>query len=355
LANLFSSFSQRSVVFRNRIGVSPMCQYSAQNGFANDWHLVHLGGRAVGGAGMVMAEATAVCPEGRITPQCLGIWQDGHVDMLKKIAGFLEAQGAVPAIQLAHAGRKASCCRPWDGAKPIPADDAQGWQTIAPSAVAYRDTDPLPMAMGEFEIEKLVNDFVRAAERAWKAGFKLIEIHAAHGYLLNQFLSPLSNFRTDAYGGSFENRIRLLCSIVKAVRSVWPQTLPLWVRISATDWVEGGWTIEESVQLAIHLKNLGVDLIDCSSGGNSPLQQIPVGPGYQVPFAERIRTEAGIATAAVGLLTSAKQCDDIIRNGHADMVLLAREFLRNPYFPIQASKELGTNHSWPVQYLRAKD
>lgn len=353
-AHLFSALTQRSITFRNRLGVSPMCQYSAKEGMATDWHLVHLGSRAVGGAGMVMAEATAVSPEGRITPQCLGIWMDTHVPVLRKIAGFVEKQGAVPGIQLAHAGRKASCLRPWEGGKPIPADKTGAWQTIAPSAVGYRDTDPIPKALEEPEIEKLVNDFVRAAERALNAGFKLIEIHAAHGYLLHQFLSPLSNFRTDAYGGSFKNRIRLLCSVVREVRKVWPSDLPLWVRISATDWVEGGWTLEESVQLSILLKNLGVDLIDCSSGGNSPLQQIPVGPGYQVPFAEKIKREGGISTAAVGMITTPQQCEEIISCGYADMVLMAREFLRDPNFPLHAAKELGIDVTWPFQYTRAK-
>ena len=353
MSALFSPFTQRSVTFRNRIGVSPMCQYSAMDGLANDWHLVHLGSRAVGGAGMVMVEATAVSPEGRITPGCLGLWNDEQTEPLKRIAAFLQQQGAVPAIQLAHAGRKASCQRPWEGGKPL-APEEGAWQTIAPSARGYRESDPQPLAMGEFEMEKLVNDFVRAAERSLKAGFQLIEIHAAHGYLLHQFLSPLSNMRTDAYGGSFENRIRMLCTVVRAVRVVWPKHLPLWVRISCTDWVEGGWTIEDSMQLASILKPLGVDLIDCSSGGNSPLQKIPVAPGYQVPFAERIRQQTDMNTAAVGLITTGRQCEEIIARGQADMVLLAREMLRNPYFPWQAARELGVEIEWPEQYVRGR-
>jgi 2,4-dienoyl-CoA reductase-like NADH-dependent reductase (Old Yellow Enzyme family) len=354
MSALFSSYTQRSVTYRNRIGVSPMCQYSATDGMANDWHFAHLGSRAAGGAGLVMAEATAISPEGRITPYCLGLWNDGQTESLKRVAAFITSQGAVPGIQLAHAGRKASCRVPWEGGKPIAPNEPDGWQTLAPSAAGYRESDPQPAAMGEFDIEKLVHDFVRAAERALKAGFKMIEIHAAHGYLLNQFMSPLSNMRTDAYGGNFENRIRMLCTITRAVRVVWPDKFPLWVRISATDWVEGGWTLDDSINLATILTPLGVDMLDCSSGGNSPLQQIPVGPCYQVPFAERIRKETGMSTAAVGIITTSKQCEEIIVRGQADMVLLAREMLRNPYFPLQAAKELGVDIAWPLQYLRAK-
>jgi len=350
----FSPYSQRSVTFRNRIGVSPMCQYSAADGMANDWHLVHLGARAAAGAGLVMVEATGVSPEARITPGCLGLWKAEQIAPLQRITAFLVSQGAVPGIQLAHAGRKASCTKPWEGGKPMDSNDNNSWQTYAPSAIGYRDTDPMPFAMGEYELEKLVNDFVRAAERALQAGFKIIEIHAAHGYLLHQFLSPLSNLRTDAYGGSFENRIRLLCTVVRAVRVVWPKDFPLWVRLSCTDWVEGGWTIEESIQLASILAPLGVDLIDCSSGGSSPLQKIPVGACYQVPFAERVRKETGIPTAAVGLITTAAECESIVSNGQADIVLLAREFLRNPSFPQLAAKELGVDMEWPLQYVIAK-
>lgn len=354
MSALFSPFTQRSITYRNRIGVSPMCQYSAIDGMANDWHFVHLGSRATGGAGLVMAEATAVSPEGRITPGCLGLWNNAHAEPLARIAHFITSQGAVPGIQLAHAGRKASCLVPWQGGLPIAPAEPDGWQTFAPSAIGYRDSDPQPEAMTLAQIEQLKADFKAAALRSLHAGFKLIEIHAAHGYLINEFLSPLSNFRDDAYGGSFENRIRLLCETVQEVRSVWPEDLPLWIRISATDWVEGGWTIEDSIQLAAILKPLGVDMLDCSSGGNSPLQKIPVGPGYQVLFAERIRKETGLATAAVGMITTPKQSEDIIARGHADMVLLAREFLRNPYFPLQAAKELGADMDWPAQYLRAK-
>jgi 2,4-dienoyl-CoA reductase-like NADH-dependent reductase (Old Yellow Enzyme family) len=354
MSALFSPYSQRSVTYRNRIGVSPMCQYSATKGMANDWHLVHLASRATGGAGLVMAEATAVSPEGRITPGCLGLWNDAQAEQLARIAHFIASQGAVPGIQLAHAGRKASCQVPLQGGMPMAPNAPDGWQTLAASAVGYRDTDPQPEAMTIAQIEQLKADFRTAANRALLAGFKMIEIHAAHGYLVNQFLSPLSNFRKDAYGGSFENRIRLLSETAEAVRQVWPDNLPLWVRISATDWVAGGWTIEDSIRLAEILKPLGVDLMDCSSGGNSPLQQIPVGPCYQVPFADRIRKETGMATAAVGMITTAKQSEDIIARGQADMVLLAREFLRNPYFPLQAAKELGVDINWPSQYLRAK-
>jgi 2,4-dienoyl-CoA reductase-like NADH-dependent reductase (Old Yellow Enzyme family) len=354
MAVLFSPFNQRSVTFRNRIGVSPMCQYSAIDGLANDWHLVHLGSRAAGGAGLVMAEATAVSPEGRITPNCLGLWNDAQIEPLKRIAAFIAQQGAVPGIQLAHAGRKASCHRPRDGGHPIVPGQPQGWQTIAPSAVGYRNTDPVPAAMKAEDITLLIEHFVLAANRAFEAGFKMIEIHAAHGYLLNQFLSPLSNFRADAYGGSFENRIRLLFEVVQAVRHVWPEELPLWVRISCTEWVEGGWSLEESIQLASILMQLGVDLIDCSSGGNSPLQKIPVGPCYQVPFAEKIKKQAGVFTAAVGLITQASECEAIISMDKADMVLLAREFLRNPYFPLQAAGALKVDIEWPQQYIRAQ-
>lgn len=354
MSALFSPYTQRSITYRNRIGVSPMCQYSATDGMASNWHLVHLGARAVAGAGLVIVEATAVSPEARITHGCLGIWKDEQIATLKSITAFLTSQGTVPGIQLAHAGRKASCNRPWEGGKPMATNDSNSWQTFAPSAIGYRYTDPVPFAVGEYELEKLINDFVRAAERALKAGFKLIEIHGAHGYLLHQFLSPLSNMRTDAYGGSFENRIRMLCTVVRAVRVVWPKDLPLWVRLSCSDWVEGGWTIEESIQLASILAPLGVDLIDCSSGGNSPSQKIPVGACYQVPFAERIRKETGMPTAAVGLITTAAECESIISSGQADVVLLAREFLRNPVFPQTAAKELGVDLDWPVQYVRAK-
>jgi 2,4-dienoyl-CoA reductase-like NADH-dependent reductase (Old Yellow Enzyme family) len=330
-----------------------MCQYSAIDGLANDWHLVHLGSRATGGAGLVMAEATAVVPEGRITPHCLGLWSDAQAEPLKRITSFIKAQGAVAGIQLAHAGRKASCHRPWDGAEPIPSNLAGGWQTVAPSAIPYRPEHPVPEAMSPADIAQLTDAFEAATRRTLQAGFEMIEIHAAHGYLLNQFLSPLSNHRTDEYGGSFENRIRLLLQVVERVRAAWPDELPLWVRLSVTEWVDGGWTLEDSILLASRLKALGVDLVDCSSGGNSPLQKIPLGPCYQAHLAQAIRQQAGIATGAVGLITSATEAEQILQQGQADVVLLARQLLRDPYFPLHAAKELGADISWPNQYLRA--
>jgi 2,4-dienoyl-CoA reductase-like NADH-dependent reductase (Old Yellow Enzyme family) len=331
-----------------------MCQYSAIDGLANDWHLVHLGSRATGGAGLVLAEATAVLTEGRITNGCLGLWSDEQIAPLKRITRFIKTQGAAAGIQLAHAGRKASCHLPWHGAQPIAPTEATGWQTMAPSAVPYRHTDPIPKAMTVSDIEHLTNAFESAAIRALEAGFDTIEIHAAHGYLLNQFLSPLSNLRTDDYGGSFENRIRLLCRVAERVRSVWPTHLPLWVRISATEWANGGWTLDDSIALAVVLKELGVDLIDCSSGGNAHHQRIDVEQGYQVPFASAIRRQAQLATGAVGLITTAEQANEIIAEGHADVVLLARQLLRDPYFPLHAARQLAAEITWPNQYLRAK-
>lgn len=353
MSHLFTPLSIKSITFKNRVVVSPMCQYSSQDGFANDWHLVHLGSRAVGGAGHVLVEATAVCPEGRITPQDLGIWKDEHIAELQRITTFLETQGAVPGIQLAHAGRKASTTPPWTGGKRV-APDEEGWQTVAPSAVAFNEADPAPTALDLAGIEKVKNDFKAAAARALKAGFKILEIHAAHGYLLHQFYSPLSNLRTDDYGGSFENRIRLLLEVLETVQEVWPQDLPLWVRISATDWTEGGWTIDDSVALAKTLKTKGVDLLDCSTGGNVRAK-IPAEPLYQVPFAEKIKKEAGILTGAVGLITTPQEAETILSSGQADVVLLAREFLRDPYFPLHAAKELSAEVDWPVQYERAKN
>lgn len=349
---LFEPFTIRGITFRNRIAVSPMCQYSSIDGFANDWHLVHLGSRAVGGAGLVIMEATAVAPEGRITPDDMGLWKDEHIDFLQRITSFIHTHGAVPGIQLAHAGRKSSHASPWKGGKPLQDDTA--WQTLAPSNLKYKETDPASKPMSIAEIQQLVKDFGSAAKRAVDAGFKVIEIHAAHGYLINEFLSPLSNDRTDEYGGSFEKRIRVLTEICDAVRSVIPAAMPLFVRISATDWVEGGWTIEDSIQLTNILKQHGVDLIDTSSGGNSPLQKIPVGPLYQVPFAEQIKKETGILTGAVGLITTATEANSIIAESKADIVLLARELLRDPYFPLHAAKELGHDINWPDQYTRAK-
>lgn len=350
---LFSPLTIRHVTTRNRIAVSPMCMYSAEDGFVNNWHLVHLGSRAVGGAGLVIQEATAVSPEGRISAADAGIWKDEHIGKLQEITAFIHEQGAVAGIQLAHAGRKASCLPPWKSGKQVPRV-AGGWQTVAPSPIAFREGTEAPVALDAAGIQQVIHYFTAASARALKAGYKLIEIHAAHGYLLHQFLSPLSNQRTDNYGGSFENRTRLLLEIVKAVQSVWPADYPLFVRISATDWAEGGWDIEQSVQLAALLKQQGVDLVDCSSGGLVPHVKIPVEPGYQVPFAERIKKEAGVLTGAVGLITKAVQAEQIIANAQADIVLLARELLRDPYFPLHAAHELGADITWHPQYERAK-
>lgn len=352
MPHLFDPLTQRGVTVRNRIVVSPMCQYSSTDGYANDWHLVHLSSRAVGGAGLVFTEAAAVEPRGRISPQDLGIWQDGHIEPLAKIVALIHRSGAIAGIQLAHAGRKASTATPWEGGKAL-SDAAGGWRPIvAPSAIAFNPDSPVPDALSGEEIYQLTEAFVQAARRSVDAGFKVIEIHAAHGYLLHEFLSPLSNQRDDAYGGSFENRIRLLCDVVQAVRHVLPDSLPLWVRISATDWAENGWDIEQSVALSGKLKALGVELIDCSSGGLVPRVKIPTGAGYQTPFADRIRREIGIATGAVGMITSPAQADHIIRTGQADVVLLAREMLRNPYWSLKAAKELGHEKLYPVQYER---
>jgi 2,4-dienoyl-CoA reductase-like NADH-dependent reductase (Old Yellow Enzyme family) len=347
---LFTPFVQRSLTLRNRIAVSPMCQYSASDGMPDDWHLVHLGSRAVGGAALVIAEATGVSAEGRISAQDVGLWNDAQRDAWRPIARFIEAQGAVAGVQLAHAGRKASSKRPWDGGGAL---EEGGWTTVAPSAIPFDAGWHTPVALDEAGLRKVVEDFRAAAQRALDAGFRLVEIHAAHGYLLHQFLSPLSNRREDAYGGSFENRARLLREVVAAVREVWPAELPLWVRLSATDWHEGGWDVEQSVRLARELPALGVDLIDVSSGGLVPHVKIPVGPGYQVPFAARIRREAGIATAAVGLITEPEQAERIVAQGDADMVLIARESLRDPYFPRRAAEALGAKIDAPAQYRRA--
>ena len=350
---LFEPITIRSVTARNRIVVSPMCQYSATDGFVNDWHIVHLGSRAIGGAGIVFTEATAVSPEGRISPGDLGIWNDRQLPGLQQLTGVIKQHGAVAGIQLAHAGRKASHSSPWQGNVQLTGANG-GWQTLAPSAVAFREDQLPPVAMTGAQIRQVIADFSRAAQRAYQAGFQVIEIHAAHGYLLNEFLSPLSNFRDDEYGGSFENRIKMLLETVQEVRRVIPEDMPLFVRISATEWTPGGWDEADSVKLANCLKPLGVDLIDCSSGGNSSSQQIPAAALYQVPFAESIRKKAAIATGAVGLITEAREAEDILKNGQADLVFLGRQLLRDPYFPLRAAKELGAGITWPVQYERAQ-
>lgn len=350
---LFSELTLRDLTFRNRIVVSPMCEYSSTDGFANDWHLVHLGSRAVGGAGIVFTEATAISPEGRISPQDLGIWKDDHIEMLARITHFVREQGAAPGIQLAHAGRKGSTRRPWESpAGELPISEG-GWVTVAPSAIPFAPNYPNPHGLDEQGIRKVVDDFVAAAKRALAAGFRIVEIHAAHGYLIHEFFSPLSNQRSDAYGGSFENRTRILRDVIAAVRRVWPEKYPLFVRISASDWVEGGWNIDQSVELAKQIGALGVDLVDCSSGGISATAQIPLAPGYQVPFAGAVRKRAGILTGAVGLITSAEQAEAILAEGKADVIDLARQFLRDPYFPVHAAAHTGEMASWPVQYLRA--
>jgi 2,4-dienoyl-CoA reductase-like NADH-dependent reductase (Old Yellow Enzyme family) len=350
---LFDELQIRDVRLANRIAVSPMCQYSSENGLATDWHLVHLGSRAVGGAALVIAEATAVLPEARISPQDSGIWSDAHIEPFARITRFIHSQGGVAGIQIAHAGRKASTARPWDGAGKI-GEDEGGWSDIvAPSAIAFAPNYPMPAAVTSDRISAIVDAFGKAAQRALDAGFRLLEIHSAHGYFLHEFLSPLSNRRSDQYGGSFENRTRIVREVVGRVRRFWPERLPLFIRISSTDWVEGGWDIEQAVELARNLRPLGVDLVDCSSGGNVADAKIPMAPGYQVPFAERIRREAGILTGAVGMIAEARQADEVIRNGQADIVLLAREMLRDPYWPLHAAAQLGKSISWPAQYLRA--
>ena len=352
MANLFDQLQIRGVTLPNRIVVSPMCQYSSVDGLADDWHFVHLASRAVGGAGVVFTEAAAVVPEGRITPQDLGIWSEAHIPTLSRIAHFVRGQGSIPAMQIAHAGRKASTSRPWEGGVGI-STESGGWTPVAPSAVKFSETYPEPRELSIEEIHCLAGSFVAAAERALAAGFRILEIHSAHGYLLHEFLSPLSNLRTDIYGGSFDNRTRFLRETVAAVRKKWPADLPLFVRISSTDWVDGGWDIDQSVELARALKPLEVDLVDCSSGGNVATAKIPLGPGYQAPFAERIRRETGIMTGAVGLITSPVQAEHVIHSGQADLVFLAREMLRDPYWPLRAARELGVATPYPVQYARS--
>lgn len=350
---LFEPLQIRGITLKNRIVVSPMCQYSSRDGFANDWHLVHLGSRALGGAALIFTEATAVNPEGRISPDDLGIWKNEHIEFLKRITNFISSQGSIPGIQLAHAGRKASHTSPWKGNKPVQIKEG-GWETVAPSAIAYKAGDLVPKELNESEINQLIRDFGAATERAVEAGFQVIEIHAAHGYLINEFLSPLTNKREDRYGGSFENRIRLLLEIINVIRKIVDDSFPLFVRISASDWVAGGWTIDDSVSLAKVLKDEGVDLIDCSSGGVSPEQKISLGPLYQVNFAEKVKKEAGILTGAVGLITSAAEGESILKNEQADLIIMARQLLREPYFSLHAAKELDTDIPWPVQYERAK-
>jgi 2,4-dienoyl-CoA reductase-like NADH-dependent reductase (Old Yellow Enzyme family) len=355
MSHLFEPFTVKSITLRNRIGVSPMCMYSSEDGVASDWHLVHLGARATGGAGLVIAEATAVSPEGRISPGDAGIWADKHVEPITRINRFLKAHGAVPGIQLAHAGRKASAARPWEGGGHL-ADNAGGWPVVGPSALAWgEDLTKVPRELSVADIAQVQANFVAAAKRARATGVEWLELHFAHGYLAHQFLSPLSNRRTDRYGGSFENRTRFVVETTRVVRAVWPESLPFTARLSCTDWVEGGWRPDESVELARKLKAEGVDLIDCSSGGSTGAAKVPVGAGYQVAFADRIRREAGIATAAVGMITDPAQADQIVRNGQADLVLLAREFLRDPNWPLHAARALHVKTPLPVppQYARA--
>ncbi len=353
ISKLFSPIKMRSLLLRNRIAVPPMCQYSAVDGFASDWHLVHYGNRAVGGAALIIQEATAVCPEGRITPADLGLYEAGQVEKLKQITTFIRQQGCIAAIQLAHAGRKASCSVPWEGGKQLN-EQSGGWKTMAPSAIPFSEEERAPLAIEEDGIQSIIRHFRSAAERALQAGFQVVEIHAAHGYLIHQFLSPLSNKREDRFGGSFENRVRLLLEIVQAVREVWPADLPLFVRISATDWAERGWNPDEAVKLSVLLKQLDVDLIDVSSGGLVPNVRIPLGPGYQVPFAARIRSEAKILTSAVGVITEANQAEAILEREEADLILFGRAFLREPYLPLQAAAVLEEEIPWPLQYVRAK-
>jgi 2,4-dienoyl-CoA reductase-like NADH-dependent reductase (Old Yellow Enzyme family) len=354
--SLFTPLTLRELTFKNRIAVSPMCQYSSVDGFANDWHLVHLGSRAVGGAGLVLMEATAVAPEGRISPDDMGLWKDEHIEFLSRITNFIHAQGSIAGIQIGHAGRKASTSAPWKGHGALRPEQG-GWEKVlAPSALAFSETYLTPHAMTLDEIASLQTAFEKAARRALQAGFKALEIHAAHGYLLHEFLSPLSNQRNDQYGGSLENRCRLLLEIAQALRAIWPANLPLFVRISASDWAEGGWDLPQSIQLCQRLRELGVDLIDCSSGGLVSYAKIPLSPGYQVPFAEGIKRGAQIPTGAVGLITDPKQANAIIEEGQADLVLLARELLREPYWPLKAALALGVDEKapWPSQYERGK-
>jgi 2,4-dienoyl-CoA reductase-like NADH-dependent reductase (Old Yellow Enzyme family) len=353
MSHLFSPLRLRELNLRNRVWVSPMCQYSSREGLPTPWHLVHLGSRAVGGAALVMVEATSVSPEGRISPSDMGLWNDAQTAALEPIAAFIQNAGAVAAIQLAHAGRKASTDAPWRGGKPLSPSQG-GWQPIAPSALAFNEDHAVPREMTLDDIARLIAQFTAAAGRALAAGFQAVELHAAHGYLFHEFLSPLSNQRTDAYGGTLANRMRLLLETTAAIRALWPERWPVMVRLSATDWTPGGWDLPQSIELAKSLKTQGVDLIDCSSGGNVARAQIPLAPGYQVAFAQEIRRQADIATGAVGLITQPRQADQIIANSQADVVLLARAMLHDPYWPLHAAEELGHDVDWPVQYARAK-
>jgi len=352
MAKLFTPLKIKEVEFKNRIFVSPMCQYSSVGGLPTDWHIVHLGSRAVGGAGLVMTEATAVTPEGRISPDDTGIWSDDHKIAFQNITRFIRGQGAVAGIQLGHAGRKASTIPPWEG-RGYAGKERGGWPTEAPSALAF-DNLPVPREMNKEDIDGIIDAFADAARRSLSAGFQVIELHMAHGYLMHQFLSPLSNQRTDEYGGSLENRMRMPLEVTKAVRNVWPDDLPLFVRISATDWVDGGWDLIQSISLSSELKKIGVDLIDCSSGGLVPGVNIPVGPGYQTEFSEEIRKQVGILTGAVGMITDSAQAEHILTTEQSDVILMARQFLRDPYWPLHAAKELGVDVEWPRQYARAK-
>ena len=352
-ATLFSPLRLRSLTLRNRIVISPMCQYSSVDGFAADWHLAHYGALASGGAGAVVFEASAVTPEGRISPADLGIWSDAHVEPLARIARFVASQGAAPGVQLAHAGRKACTAAPWDGGAPLTSAQG-GWPVVGVASAPWADGYAVPQALNEAGIASVIEAFRAGARRARAAGFQIVEVHGAHGYLVHQFLSPLVNTRTDRWGGSFENRTRLALEVTRAVRSEWDANMPVWVRISATDWADGGWDADQTVALARLLREAGADLIDCSSGGAVPWQKPPVAPGYQVPFAERVRREGGVASGAVGLITDAAQADAIVREGRADLVLVGRESLRDPHWPLRAAKALGAEAAWPKQYLRGK-
>src|SRR5690554_3516581 len=354
MTQLFSPFTIRNTTFKNRMVVSPMCMYSCKDGYATDFHLVHLGSRASGGFGLIIQEATAVSPEGRISYGDLGIWKDEHIEKLTQIVDFCHSQDALVGIQLAHAGRKASHHLPQDGAGKIPADQENGWQTVSASALSFREEEPAPIALDKAGIQKVKDDYVAATHRATEAGYDVLEIHAAHGYLFHQFYSPLANKRSDEYGGSFENRIRFLLEVTSLVKNAWGNEKPLFVRISATDWTEDGWTVEDSVMLSKHLKELGVDLIDTSSGGNVPFAKIPTAPGYQAGFAEKIRKEAGILTGAVGQITTAEQSEEILQKGMSDLVLYGRECLRHPYLPLHFAHDLSEDLDWPIQYDRAK-